>query len=168
MLEHRSREAAKASWKSVQRRSGVAGGAQEHRSQTARSWPRPSRCPQGDGLSKSMNARQRCGSGARVLKMRTYTAAEGRNGGTSMRGSATHAMSLFAKHGYHEPRLLSPARRDKGAGKTLIYFLAFQSRKGPRPARVAGLPRRSAWAKARAEDGKGRRITARNHRSRCI
>lgn len=157
MLEHKSREAAKASWKTFSadpdwqavRKSTEAGGKIVAKGESV--------FLEATGFSKPMNSGS--GRGApRVFEMRTYTAAEGRMAALDAR-LRDHAMALFAKHGITNLGYFHPLDADKGAGKTLIYFLAFPSRDAA-AASWKSFRDDPAWAKARAETEKDGRITS--------
>jgi len=67
-------------------------------------------------------------SGApRLFEMRTYTTPEGKIAALDAR-FREHTVALFAKHGMTNLGYYHPTDADKGAGKTLIYFLAHANR----------------------------------------
>ncbi|MCX6953660.1 MAG: NIPSNAP family protein [Verrucomicrobia bacterium] len=63
----------------------------------------------------------------RIFEMRTYTTPEGKIGALDAR-FRDHTCALFEKHGMTNLGYYHPIDADKGAGKTLIYFLAFPNR----------------------------------------
>lgn len=65
-------------------------------------------------------------TGGHVFELRTYTCNEGKLDGLDAR-FRDHTMALFAKHGMTNVLYMHPTDADKGAGKTLIYFLAHAS-----------------------------------------
>lgn len=75
-----------------------------------------------------------------------------------------HAMALFAKHHMTSLGYFHPLDADKGAGTTLIYFLAYPSREAA-AASWKAFRDDPAWAKARAESEKDGRITAKTPES---
>lgn len=162
LLEHKSREAAKASWKSFSadpewqavRKATEANGKIVAKAESvfleATAFSRP--------METGNNA-----SASRVFEMRTYTAAEGRMAALDAR-LRDHAMALFAKHHMTSLGYFHPLDADKGAGTTLIYFLAYPSREAA-AASWKAFRDDPAWAKARAESEKDGRITAKTPES---
>jgi hypothetical protein len=157
LLEHKSREAAKASWKSF--------GADPE-------WKDVSKKTQADGrivakvesvfltatdFSRPMNAGKRAGA-SRVFELRTYTAAEGKLGELDAR-FRDHTVALFSKHGITNLGYFHPADADKGAANTLIYFLAHQSRDAA-AASWKAFRDDAAWVKARTASEKNGKLTA--------
>jgi hypothetical protein len=63
----------------------------------------------------------------RVLEMRTYTTPPGKVAAIDAR-FRDHTIALFAKHGMTHLGYYHPIDADKGAGSTLIYFLAHKDR----------------------------------------
>jgi len=63
----------------------------------------------------------------RVFEMRTYTTPEGKIAALDAR-FREHTIALFEKHGLTNLGYYHPIDADKGAGKTLIYFLAHADR----------------------------------------
>ncbi len=156
LLEHKSREAAKAAWKTFSadpewqavRKSTEANGKIVAKAESV--------FLTATNFSKPMETGN--GKGTRVFELRTYTAAEGKMAALDAR-LRDHAMALFAKHGITNLGYFHPLDADKGAGKTLIYFLAFPSREAA-AASWKSFRDDPAWAKARAETEKDGRITA--------
>ena len=70
-----------------------------------------------------------------------------------------HTLGLFAKHGITNLGYFHPTDADKGAGSTLIYFIAHA---GPDAAAASWKAFRedSAWMKARTESEKNGKLTA--------
>lgn len=156
LLEHKSREAAKASWKAFSsdpewqavRQRSEANGKIVAKAESVFLTP--------TAYAKSMQAGG--GSGApRVFELRTYVAAEGRMAALDSR-LRDHAMGLFAKHGITSLGYFHPTDADKGAGSTLIYFLAHASREAA-AASWKAFRDDPAWAKARAENEQGGKVT---------
>lgn len=157
LLEHKSRDAAKASWKAF--------GADPE-------WKDVSKKTQADGrivakvestfliptdFSRPMNAGK--GSGApRVFELRTYTAAEGKLADLDAR-FRDHTLALFAKHGITNLGYFHPADADKGATNTLIYFLAHKSRTAA-DASWKAFRDDPGWVKARTASEKNGKLTA--------
>ena len=65
-------------------------------------------------------------TGGHVFELRTYTCLEGKLDGLDAR-FRDHTMALFAKHGMTNVLYTHPLDADKGAGKTLLYFIAHAS-----------------------------------------
>jgi hypothetical protein len=65
-------------------------------------------------------------TGGHVFELRTYTTNEGKLDGLDAR-FRDHTMKLFEKHGMTNVLYMHPTDAAKGAGKTLIYFLAHDS-----------------------------------------
>ena len=63
----------------------------------------------------------------RILEMRTYTTPDGKIAALDAR-FRDHTCALFAKHGITNLGYYHPVDADKGAGQTLVYFLAYPSR----------------------------------------
>ena len=156
LLEHKSREAAAASWKAFS---------------ADPEWQAVVKTTEANGkivakadrvyltatnFSKPMDAGK--GQGAkRVFELRTYTAAEGKLAGLDAR-FRDHTIALFAKHGITNLGYFHPADANKGADNTLIYFLAFPSRDAAAAAWKA-FRDDPAWTKARTESEKGGKLT---------
>jgi hypothetical protein len=65
-------------------------------------------------------------TGGHVYELRTYTTNDGKLDALDAR-FRDHTMKLFAKHGMTNVLYTHPIDANKGAGKTLIYFLAHTS-----------------------------------------
>ena len=156
LLEHRSREAAAASWKAFK---------------ADPEWQAVVKATEANGkivakaeavylaateFSKAMDAGN--GPGTRVFELRTYTAADGKMAALDAR-LRDHAMALFAKHGITNLGYFHPLDAAQGAGTTLIYFLAFPSRDAA-AASWKAFRDDPAWAQARAETEKDGRVTS--------
>ena len=63
----------------------------------------------------------------RLFEMRSYTTPEGKIAALDAR-FRDHTLALFVKHGMTNLGYYHPVDADKGAGKTLIYFLAHANR----------------------------------------
>lgn len=126
ILEHQSRDAAKASWKAfiddpawhaVRDASEAAGKIVRkvdsiylEKTDYSPAWPAPG------GQSAS----------GRVFELRTYVCNDGKLDALDAR-FRNHTIKLFEKHGMTNLPYFHPTDTDKGAGKTLIYFLAHAS-----------------------------------------
>lgn len=125
LLEHKSREAADASWKAfnadpvwqdVRKKSEEAG---KIVSKVDRQF-----LTQTD-YAKAMTAGN--GMGSRTFELRTYTTPEGKLADLDAR-FRDHTIALFKKHGMTNLAYFHPMDADKGAANTLVYFLAFPNR----------------------------------------
>ncbi len=65
-------------------------------------------------------------TGPHIYELRTYTTNEGKLDTLDAR-FRDHTVALFAKHGMTNVLYTHPTDADKGAGKTLVYFLAHAS-----------------------------------------
>lgn len=65
-------------------------------------------------------------TGGHVFELRTYTTNDGKLDTLDAR-FRDHTIKLFAKHGMTSVLYTHPTDADKGAGKTLVYFLAHAS-----------------------------------------
>ncbi|MBL9199126.1 MAG: NIPSNAP family protein [Opitutaceae bacterium] len=155
LLEHKSREAAAASWKAfiadpewkdVQKKS-EANGRIVAKLETL--------FLAATDFSKPMNAG--AGKGQRVFELRTYVAPEGKLADLDAR-FRNHTVALFAKHGMTNLGYFHPTDADKGAGNTLIYFLAYPSREAA-AASWKGFREDPVWAKAKEASEKNGRLT---------
>lgn len=125
LLEHKSREAAAATWKSFMadpawkdaQKNSEASGKIVAKVETI--------FLSATDFSKAMNAGN--GKGGRVFELRTYTAAEGKQAALDAR-FRNHTIALFAKHGITNLGYYHPTDADRGAGNILIYFLAYPNR----------------------------------------
>ena len=157
LLEHRSREAAKASWKTFSadpewqavRKTTEANGKIVAKAESvflaATDFSRPMDSGNGRGA-------------ARVFELRTYTAAEGKLDALDAR-FRDQTLALFAKHGITSLGYFHPLDANQGAGKTLIYFLAFANREAAAAA-WKSFRDDPAWTKARTESEKSGKLTA--------
>ena len=161
LLEHQSREAAKASWKAFM---------------ADPAWKAVVKSTEANGkivakaeavylaatdFSKPMDSGN--GKGTRVFEMRTYTAAEGKLAALDAR-FRDHTIALFPKHGITNLGYFHPLDADKGAGTTLIYFLAFKSRDAA-AASWKSFRDDPAWAKARTASEKDGKLTGKSSES---
>lgn len=156
LLEHRSREAAAASWKAFGadpawkevRKTSEAGGKIVAKAEsvflTATDFSRPMDSGNGQGAK-------------RVFEMRTYIAAEGKLPALDAR-FRDHTVGLFPRHGLTNLGYFHPVDANKGAGNTLIYFLAHASREAA-AASWQSFRDDPAWAKARAASEKEGKLT---------
>ena len=99
-------------------------------------------------------------SGApRLFEMRTYTTPEGKIAALDAR-FRDHTCALFAKHGMTNLGYYHPIDADKGAGSTLIYFLAHKNREAAKASWTA-FQADPVWvaAKAASEKAAGGSLT---------
>lgn len=154
LLQHKSREAAAASWKAfgadpqwqdARKKSEVAGRIVtkvESVFLAETDYSRPMTAGAGKG-------------GRRVFELRTYTTNAGKLGALDAR-FRNHTVALFEKHGMTNLGYFHPTDADKGASNTLIYFLAHPSREAA-AAGFAAFRENPDWVKARTaseKDGK--------------
>ncbi len=159
LLEHKSREAAAASWKAF-----IADAA----------WKEVAKKTEANGkivakidavyltptdYSKAMDAGNGKGP-ARVFELRTYTAPEGKLGALDAR-FRNHTLGLFAKHGITNLGYFHPTDADKGAANTLIYFLAYPSREAA-AASWKKFREDPNWTKVVTESQKDGKLTAKS------
>lgn len=156
LLEHKSRDAAKASWKSfgadpqwqdAKKKSEAAGKVVEKVDSV---FLVPT------DYTKPMTAGK--GGATRVFELRTYTTPEGKLPNLDAR-FRDHTVALFAKHGMTNLSYFHPMDADKGAANTLIYFLAHKSREAA-DASFKGFREDANWAKARDASEKNGKITS--------
>lgn len=156
LLAHRSREAAKASWKSFSadpawqavKKKTEANGRIVAKAESVYLEP--------TGYSPAMTPAGLKG-GKHVYELRTYTAAEGKLAALDAR-FRDHTLKLFAKHGITNLGYFHPLDADKGAGTTLIYFLAHANRDAA-AASWKAFRDDPAWAAARKASEKDGRLT---------
>lgn len=124
VLQHRSREAAKESWKAfgadpdwqaVQKASEANGKLVDSVESTYLALTDYSPVP--TPLTQKPH----------VFELRVYTANEGKLDALDAR-FREHTMDLFTRHGFINLPYWHPIDADKGAGKTLVYLLAFDTR----------------------------------------
>ena len=96
----------------------------------------------------------------RVFEMRSYTTPDGKIAALDAR-FRDHTCALFVKHGMTNLGYYHPTDADKGAGKTLIYFLAHASREAATKS-WASFRADPVWVAARAasEKAAGGSLTA--------
>ncbi len=156
VLEHKSREAAKASfkafgadpeWKAAAKASEANGKilakAPESIFMTPTDYSPPLTVAKGDK--------------PRVFELRTYTTPEGKLNDLHAR-FRDHTMALFSKHGMSHLAYWVPTDADKGAGTKLIYILSHASKE----AGIASFTAFRAdpeWIKAKAESEKNGPLT---------
>ncbi len=157
LLEHKSREAAAASWKAFS---------------ADPEWQDARKKSESDGkivakvetvflsatdYSKLMAVGN--GKGAtRTFELRTYTTPEGKLGDLDAR-FRDHTLALFAKHGMTSLGYFHPTDADKGAANTLVYFLAYPSREAA-TASWKNFREDANWVKAREASEKNGKLTA--------
>jgi hypothetical protein len=137
MLRHKSREAAKESWKAF--------GADPE-------WKEVAKASEANGKivakvdsvfleAASYTPKVDNYDGApRLFEMRTYTTPDGKIDALDAR-FRDHTIALFEKHGLTSLGYYHPVDANKGAGKTLVYFLAFKDKDAAT----------KAWAEFRAD-----------------
>ena len=158
LLEHKSREAAAASWKAFQadpvwkdvNKKTTANGKIVSKVDSVYMTP--------TDYSKRMTAGAKKGGAERVFELRTYTTPEGKLPNLDAR-FRDHTVKLFEKHGMTNLGYFHPTDADKGAGKTLIYFLAHKSREAAAESFKA-FREDPEWVKARTSSEKDGKITA--------
>lgn len=94
--------------------------------------------------------------GPHVFELRTYTANEGKIATLDAR-FRDHTMALFARHGMTNMSYWHPTDPEKGAGKTLVYMLAYQSREAATKS-WAGFEADPEWTTVRTESEKNGKI----------
>lgn len=158
LLEHQSREAANASWKAF-----VADPVwKDVNAKTTANGKIVSKVESvflaSTDYSKPMTAGAKAGSAQRVFELRTYTTPEGKLQDLDAR-FRDHTQKLFAKQGMTNLGYFHPIDANKGAGNTLIYFLAYPSREAAAAA-WKGFREDPEWVKARTESEKNGKLTA--------
>lgn len=157
LLEHKSREAAKASWKAFNSDAQW----QAVRTKSEESGKIVAKVESvyltDADFSKAMAAGNGKG-GQRLFELRTYVAAPGKLGDLDAR-FRDHTVALFTKHGITNLGYFHPTDTDKGAGSTLIYFIAHANAEAA-AASWKGFRDDAAWVKARTESEKGGKLTA--------
>lgn len=156
LLEHKSREAAAASWKAF--------GADPE-------WQAARKASEVNGkivakaeavflTTTDFSGAMTAGNGGanRVFELRTYTAAEGKLAGLDAR-FRDHTIALFKKHGMTNLGYFHPTDADKGAANTLMYFLAYPNREAAAAA-WKGFRDDPNWNKAREASEKNGKLTA--------
>ncbi|MFZ9745815.1 MAG: NIPSNAP family protein [Opitutaceae bacterium] len=156
LLRHRSREAAKASWQAfiadpdwkAVAKASEAGGKLVAGIESVFLAPTDFTAPMDAGN----------GGAERVFELRTYVAAPGKLPGLDAR-FRDHTRAIFARQGMTNLGYFHPVDADKGAGTTLLYFLAYPSREAAAAA-WKGFRDDPAWVKARTESEKEGKLTA--------
>jgi hypothetical protein len=155
LLQHKSREAAAASWKTfgadpvwqaARTASEANGKIVDH---VVSVFVTPT-----DYSPKTATAGK--GSG-HVFELRTYHAAEGKLAALDAR-FRNHTRALFEKHGMTNVIYTHPMDADKGAGNTLIYLLAYPNREAATKA-WADFRADPIWVNAKKESEKGGALT---------
>jgi hypothetical protein len=155
LLEHKSREAAAASWKAfgadpewqAVRKASEANGKIVAKAESVFLTP--------TDFSGAMTAGN--GGANRVFELRTYQAAEGKLAALDAR-FRDHTVALFKKHGMTNLGYFHPTDADKGAGSTLIYFLAYPNREAAAAA-WKGFMNDADWKAALAASEKNGKLT---------
>lgn len=156
LLQHASRDAAKASWKSFSadpewqevRKKSEANGKIVAKAESVFLAP--------TDYAKAMDAGKK-GGAPRVFEMRTYTAADGKLASLDAR-FRDHTLALFARHGITNLGYFHPTDPDKGAASTLVYFLAYPSREAA-TASWQKFRDDPDWVKARTASEKDGKLT---------
>lgn len=125
VLEHKSRDAATASWKAFRDDPVWKDVAKKSEANGKIVAKVESVFLSATDFSKAMNAGN--GKGGRVFERRTYTAADGKLAALDSR-FRDHTVALFKKHGITNLGYYHPVDADKGASNTLVYFLAYPNR----------------------------------------
>jgi hypothetical protein len=154
LLQHRSREAAAASWKAFSadpawqaaRKASEAAGKILAKSPETVFFGATDFSP---SLAASKAAR---GAPPRVFELRNYTAAAGKLAALDAR-FRDHTVALFKRHGITNVIYLHALDADKGGGRTLWYLLAHANRDAA-TASWAAFRADPAWTKARADSEK--------------
>ncbi|HEY1107913.1 MAG TPA: NIPSNAP family protein [Opitutaceae bacterium] len=157
LLEHKSREAAAASWKAF-----IADPVwKDVNARTTANGPIVEKVDSvfltPTDYTKSMSDGFKAGGAARVFEMRTYTTPEGKLPNLDAR-FRDHTQKLFAKQGMSNLGYYHPMDAKNGAGTTLVYFLAYPSRDAAAAA-WKGFREDPEWAKARTESEKNGKLT---------
>lgn len=95
-------------------------------------------------------------NGSHVFELRTYTTNDGKLDALDAR-FREHTLALFAKHGMINLPYFHPTDADKGAGKTLVYLLAHQSKEAAAKS-WADFQADPEWIKVRTESEKDGKI----------
>jgi len=152
LLEHKSREAAAASWKAfgadpvwqAARTASEVGGKINAKVESVFL----DRTDFSPTLGKAVTS-----GTPRVFELRTYTAAPGKLAALDAR-FRNHTMKLFEGHGMTNLIYFHPVDADKGGGTTLTYFLAYPSRDVATKA-WAAFRANPVWTKAKAASEQG-------------
>lgn len=156
IIEHKSRDAAKANWKSfgadpdwqVARKASEAGG--KILAQSPESiFMTPTEYSPTLAIAK--------GGKPQVFELRTYTTNDGKLEALHAR-FRDHTMKLFSKHGMTNLAYWTPTDADQGAGKKLIYLLGHASKEAGL-ASFAAFRTDSDWVKAKAASEKDGPLT---------
>lgn len=159
LLEHRSREAAKASWAAFD---------------ADPEWQAAKKATEADGKlvagiesfalaatpysPRWQHAASPRSAQPRVFELRWYTAAEGKLDALHAR-FRDHTIGLFRKHGMTNVLYTVPIDPGQDAGRTLIYFLAHENREAQAKS-FAGFRADPDWIAARTASEKDGRLTA--------
>lgn len=156
LLEHKSREAADASWKAFS-------ADPKWKDVAAKSEASGKIVAKVDRVyltttdyAKPMTAGN--GQSTRIFELRTYTAPEGKLGELDAR-FRNHTVALFQKHGITNLGYFHPTDANKGAANTLIYFLAYPNKEAADKS-WKGFRDDPDWQKALNESQKNGKLTA--------
>jgi len=97
------------------------------------------------------------GGSGRAFELRTYTASPGKLDALNAR-FRDHTIALFKKHGMEVVGFWEPLDKEAGAGETLVYILAHQSRAAAE-ASWKSFRNDPEWIKAKADSEKGGVLT---------
>ena len=156
LLAHKNRDAAKASWKAF---SADAEWKEVAKRTTANGQivaKVESVFLETTDFSRPMDVGNGKGA-ARVFELRTYTAAEGKLAGLDAR-FRDHTIGIFSRHGMTNLGYFHPTDADKGAGRTLVYLLAYPSREAA-AAYWKAFREDAEWVKVRNASEQGGKLT---------
>jgi len=155
LLEHKSREAAAASWKAF----GADPDWQAARKASEVNGKIVAKAESVFLATADFSGAMTAGNGGanRVFELRTYTAAEGKLAGLDAR-FRDHTLALFKKHGMTNLGYFHPTDAAKGAANTLVYFLAYPNREAAAAA-WKGFRDDADWNKAREASEKNGKLT---------
>jgi hypothetical protein len=157
LLEHKNRDAAKASWKSFNadpewqevRKKTEANGKIVAKAEVLFLSP--------TDFSRPMDAGKRAGA-TRIFELRTYTAPDGKLADLDAR-FRDHTQTIFARHGITNLGYFHPSDPEKGAANTLVYFLAHASRDAA-AASWKAFREDPEWTKVAADSQKNGKLTS--------
>lgn len=157
LLSHKSRDAAKASWKAFSADTEWKEVAKRTTANGQIVAKVESVFLESADFSRPMDAGNGKGA-ARVFELRTYTAAEGKLAGLDTR-FREHTIGIFTRHGMTNLGYFHPTDAEKGAGRTLLYFLAYPSREAAAAA-WKGFREDPEWTKVRTASEQNGKLTA--------
>ncbi|MEZ5387484.1 MAG: NIPSNAP family protein [Prosthecobacter sp.] len=156
IIEHKSRDAAKASWKAfgADPEWQVARKASEEAGKILAKPPESVFMTMTDYSPALAIAK---GEKPRVFELRTYTANEGKLDALHAR-FRDHTMKLFSKHGMSHLGYWVPVDADKGAGSKLIYIISHDSKEAGLTS-FASFRKDPDWVKAKTDSEKDGPLT---------